>query len=45
MQYDYNVNNEYEEKQTQIINENIKFETSKHANFREIIIFFHVETS
>ena len=47
MQYDYNVNNEYEKKQTQTqtINENIKFETFEHANFDDIIISFHAETS
>jgi hypothetical protein len=47
MQYDYNVNNEYEEKQTQAqaINENIKFETFEHANFDDIIISFHAKAS
>ena len=47
MQYDYNVNSEYEKEQTQTqtINENTKFETLEHANFDDIIISFHAETS
>ena len=47
MQYDYNVDNEYEEKQAQArtINENIKFETFEHANFDDIIISFHAKAS
>ena len=44
-QYDYNADSEYDEKQIQAINENIKFETLEHANFDDIIIFFHAETS
>ena len=44
-QYDYNADNEYDEKQTQTINENIKFEIFEHANFDDIISFFHAKTS
>ena len=43
-QYDYNANNKYDEKQMQTINENIKFEIFEHANFDNIIIFFHAKT-
>ena len=43
-QYDYNANDEYDEKQIQTINENIKFEIFEHANFDDIIIFFHAKT-
>ena len=43
-QYDYNANSEYDEKQIQTINENIKFEILEHANFDDIINFFHAKT-
>ena len=44
-QYEYNANSEYDEKSIQTINENIKFETFEHANFDDIIIFFHAKAS
>ena len=43
-QYDYNADSAYDEKQTQTINENIKFEIFEHANFDDIITFFHAKT-
>ena len=42
-QYDNNANSEYEKKQQ--VNENIKYQIFEHANFDDIIIFFHVEVS
>ena len=44
-QYDYNADSEYDEKQIQTVNENIKFEILEHANFDDIITFFHAKTS
>ena len=44
LQYDYNVDNEYNEKQI-LINENIKYMTFKHANFDNITIIFHAKIS
>ena len=42
-EYDNNANNEYKKKQS--INENTKYEIFEHANFDDIIIFFHAKIS